>query len=164
MKRLLIILGILVTLGSCSPEFYCKHCPTRTTVTTDTVHTVDTIEVEKRIVIHAETVTLHDYIPCPDYNKTEKGKRGTVKVVIKDHKLTAECICDSIEVKYKQLTILDKLRINRNEVTVKEKSVPRKLSWWNKTMVILGYIFSLEILLALAYGVYRLLKSLRIIK
>ena len=164
MKRLLIILGLVFTLGSCSPEFYCKHCPTTTTVTTDSIHTVDTIEVEKRIVIPADTVTLHDSIPCPDYDKTEKGKRGTVHVKIKDHKLTAECICDSIEVKYKQLTILDKLRIDTKETKVIEKSVPRKKSWWSRTLEAAGYTFMSLLLLALVYGAYRLMKALRIIK
>ncbi len=164
MKRLLIILGLVFTLGSCSQEFYCKHCPTTTTVTTDTVHTIDTVEVEKRIVIPADTVTLHDSIPCPDYDKTEKGKRGTVRVTIKDHKLTAECICDSIEMKLKQLTIIDKMHTRRNEVKVIEKAVPRKQSWWNKTMIIGGYILSVIILLAVAYGIYRLLKALRLVR
>jgi hypothetical protein len=152
-------------LGSCvSIKRACEFCPTSTVVTRDTVHTRDTIEVEKRVIIPADTVTLHDSIPCPDYDKTEKGKRGTVRVKIKDKKLTAECICDSIEVKYKQLTILDKLRIDTKETKVIEKSVPRKKTWWSQTLQACGYTFLSLLLLALVYGAYRLMKALRIIK
>lgn len=165
MKKILIILSTILMLSSCvSIKRACEFCPSTTTITTDTIHDSITIMVEVPVFIPADTTVLYDSIPCPDYDKTEKGKRGTVRVKIKDYKMTAECICDSIERKYKVKVWVDRLTINRKEEKVIEKSVRKDLSWWNKTMIVGGYIFFSLILLAVVYGIYKLLKFLKIIK
>ena len=161
MKRIIIILGTILMLSSCITQQKCNQLfPPQ--VKDSTIVQVDTVWRDSIVTIPSDSVVLIDSIPCPDYEKEINGLRSKIKVLIKKGKLTATCTCDSIEMKLRLATIKEKVSRFRTETRFSETK--SKDSWWNTTVKVGGYIFISLLLLALIYGIYRLLKFLKIIK
>jgi len=158
MKRLMIILGTILVLSTgCITQQRCNQLfPPKVT---DTIIVKDSVSVKDTIItILRDTVAIEDTIPCPDYEKEIKGLRSHIKVLIKDHKLTATCICDSIELKLQQYTYWHSIEHNHTELRTIN---PKKISWWRQTIEVGGYIFFGLILLAIAYGIYKFIKFIK---
>lgn len=157
----MIILGAFLVLSSCSPDFYCKRCPSTTIIKDSIIVETDTIWKDTIVTLPQDTVSIVDTLPCPDYEKEIRGLRSRIKVLIKDHKLTATCTCDSIEIKLAQATIRQKITHLHSELRTVEKTVPRKKTWWSQTVMAAGYTFLSLLLLAIVYGIFKFIKFIK---
>lgn len=161
MKKLMFILVAILVLSSCVTREKCNQLfPPQ--VKDSLIIQIDTIWKDSIVTIPSDSVILTDSVPCPDYEKEINGLRSKIKVLIKKGKLTATCTCDSIEMKLRLATIKEKISRFRTETRFSETK--SKDSWWNTTVKVGGYIFISLLLLALIYGIYRLLKFLKIVK
>ena len=131
---LCVILSLL--LSSCSPNFYCKRCPS---ITKDSIFIkeTDSVVVHDTILkFKSDTAIIHDTVPCGDFIKEFHSGRASIKVKVKDSILTAECICDGIEAKlryyeYFHKQILKSYHTEQRTAFVKKKTgFGRFKDWW----------------------------------
>lgn len=148
MKTLLLglVLFCIVFMNSCVTLNRCKQKFGNMQPDTAYVIQVDTFEVTikadtVKTTVAGERVTIKDSIPCPDLiNKKYSGtsKKGNVKidVEIKDNKLTADCIADSLEqviiTLQKEKTILKQqlTTITKQNQFVDSRPWYKKLPWY----------------------------------
>jgi hypothetical protein len=114
MKIIQIVTGVIIILllNSCNPQKYCAKRFPPSIVEIEKTNTKEILR-DTSIYIPGDTVKIIDTIPCPELiNKSiiKKSGRATVKFNIKDNKITAEALCDSLEkviqLKDKEITIL----------------------------------------------------------
>lgn len=155
MKKLLILLSIILFSSSCITKQICdKRFPPELK---DSIYVHDTTYVWDTIVKFDErTIEIHDTVPCDDFmiNKDSNGLHIVIKV--KDGKLTAICKADSLE---KVIHFMKTVRsISRYKELIRTKESFKPISWWNRTMIIGGYIFFGLVLIAVGFGIYKLIR------
>lgn len=146
----IIAIILMLILNSCSPDFYCRKCPIKDSVYTS-VH--DTTIIRDTIIkVEERTLTVHDTVPCDNFevNKDSNGVKIKIKVVNKV--LTATASCAALEIK---LRMYDKIRTiyHHKEQTRLVKSKAEKTGfqrfkdyWFWITISILVTILAMKIL------------------
>lgn len=143
------LLGIIALMmcSSCSKDFYCSRCPIKDSVYTsihDTTIIRDTIvKIEERIL------TLHDTVPCADFelNRDSGGVKIQIKVV--NHYLTASASCAALEIR---LRMYDKIRtIYHSRELARFVSQKTRPSWWSYletwiTLILIAGVVTLKVL------------------
>lgn len=120
--------------------------------------------VEKKIIVpkdtiiylSGDTITMYDVLDCEDYYKADSSKNLTLSVKIKNGKITATCMQDSLQ---KRITILEEQLVkeqysNANKITKEYVQVDKpvkhipKWVWYLLTYSILitAYFFKNPIL------------------
>jgi uncharacterized membrane protein (UPF0136 family) len=140
-KTLLIIFASSALLTSCSR----KTLPGTTTVITKTDSIVETktaIQKDTVIIIQADSVTIHDTIPCPDviYHKEAYSDGGNIKATVDINKgrLTVDCKTDSLvqQISWLEWQLKSERWVNENKTVEKpfEVKVPTpyipKVFWY----------------------------------
>jgi hypothetical protein len=153
MKRIIPILILVASLSgllsSCSPQYYVnKYCPK----VKDSIHVErivrDSLVYRDSIIKEpGEIITIVDSVPCPDMKYEKKGKKGSIKVEIKDSVMTAECIIDTTEIavdwiEHHKKEVSSYFRSQVHQVTAKApKSVFQKVKDWIFWLFIVYVIF-----------------------
>lgn len=112
---LLIVIGVLLT--SCVTEKACSKYWTDNRV--DSIYVHDTTVIRDTLIkIEERTVTLHDTVPCDDFEVNKDSNGVKIKVKVKNKVLTATASCAALEIK---LRMYDKIRTmyhHRNQTRI----------------------------------------------
>ncbi len=149
MRNVLSLL-LLLAASACSTV---RQLPSATDSTKVEVRIVekivkDTAWVELP-VIKEKVVTLDTASVLENkYAKSEASVSGGVLT----HSLATKPVREPVAVEYKEI-VRDSL-VYRDRIQTQTVEVERKLSWWQKTKMNLGYITLIELLLAITYVIY----------
>lgn len=97
---IMIVASLLGLLSSCSPQFYInKYCPkVKDSIRVERI-TKDSLVYRDSIIKEpGEVIRITDSLPCPDAIYEKKGKKGSIRIQIKDSIITGECIIDTTEI------------------------------------------------------------------
>jgi hypothetical protein len=132
-------LAYLLLMTSCSQQYYVnKYCPkVKDSIRVEKI-TKDSLVYRDSIIKEpGEVITIHDSVPCPDMKYEKKGKKGSIKVEIKDSVMTAECIIDTTEIAFNWIEhhkkeFVSYFRSQVHQVTVKapKTGFARFKDWW----------------------------------
>ena len=155
MKRiihiLILVASVLGLLSSCSQECYVnKYCPKVKDSVSVIREVKDSLVYRDSIIKEpGEVITVHDSVPCPDMVIEKKGKKGRVRVQIKDSIMTAECIIDTTEIaltwiEHHKKELVKYYRDVTHVVTVKApKNLFQKVKDWVFWIVVAYFVFRL---------------------
>lgn len=153
MRRIIIPIVVLETFCSCCPKLY----PYKTE---NTEHTVTVTEIIKDTIIQIQpdSSIVQALIKCDSTGQARLEEIRTLKesarvqqtLTLKDNKLTAKAIVDSMEIylTYKERHT-EEQKIQTTE-TVIEKEV-NVLKWWQKVLMALGLTFIASIAILIAF-------------
>jgi hypothetical protein len=150
----LLLVGLLVLLlASCSPSYYInKYCPkVKDSIRVETV-TKDSLVYRDSIIKEpGEIITVTDSVPCPDMKYEKKGKKGSIRVEIKDSVMTAECIIDTTEIAIswiekhkKELTSYYRSQVHQITIKAPKTGFQRFKDWWfwiTAILIVLGITY-----------------------
>jgi hypothetical protein len=148
MRYILLILSI-VLLGSCSQQYYInKYCPkVKDSIRVERVVEDSLVYRDSIIKEPGEVITVTEKVPCPDMKVEKKGKKGSIKIEIKDSIMTGECIIDTTEIAFNWIEhhkkeFVSYFRSQVHQVTVKApKTVFQKVKDWIFWLFIVYVIF-----------------------
>ena len=129
---LALILMLVLLMTSCSPEFYCSKCPSKDSIYVQEIVHDTVLKTEFRDLV------IHDTVPCADFELNKDSNGVKIKIVVKNHYLTAKCDCEGQLIKFR---FLEKHTFEKKVI---EKAIPgkRKCNFWlpfilgNLTMLI----------------------------
>lgn len=134
MKILLSLLLIYATVG-CSKKI-------QPTIVTLERETVKVITKDSLIKLPADSVIVHEAIPCPEviFEKTQKSesKKLTVTAKIAKGTLTIDCKTDSL---LQRIKWLEQQKEKVKEVTVKETIVKRYIPKWVWWLILINALY-----------------------
>lgn len=134
MKILLSLLLLCATVG-CSKKI-------QPTIVTLERETVKVITKDSLIKLPADSVIVHEVIPCPDvsFEKTQKSesKKLTVTAKIAKGTLTIDCKTDSL---LQRIKWLEQQKDKVKEVTVKETIVKRYIPKWVWWLILINALY-----------------------
>jgi len=100
-------------------------------------------------VIKEKVVTLDTASVLENkYTKSEASVSGGVLT----HSLSTKPVREPVAVEYKEV-VRDSI-VYRDRIETQTVEVERKLTWWQKTKMNLGYVTLIELLLAITYVIY----------
>ena len=120
-------------------------------IRTETVFVTDTVVVERPQII--DRIQTMDTLSVLD-NKYARSE-AVVSAGVLTHVLEAKAIKESVPVQIK--TVYKDSLVYKDRVITETIEVAKPLSWWSKTIQILGYIMLALILLAIARTIYKLI-------
>ena len=139
MRSLLIFVLVLIGLSSCSKQYYIdKYCPkVKDSIRTERITNDSLVYRDSVIKEPGEIITVTEFIPCPDIKVEKKGKKGSIKIEIKDSILTGECIIDTTEIAFNWIEhhkkeFVSYFRSQVHQVTIKgpKTGFARFKDWW----------------------------------
>lgn len=147
---ILVLLSCLCVACSVSRQVTPKE-ESHVEIRTETVFRTDTVIVERpQIIERIQTLDTLSVIDNP-YARSE----AVVSKGILHHSLEAKAIKESVPVQIK--TVYKDSLVYKDRVITETIEVAKPLSWWNSTMIRLGYVLLVLLLLAIARTIYKLI-------
>ena len=108
----------------------------------------DTAWVELPVIVEKVATLDTTSVLENKYAKSEASVSGGVLI----HSLATKPVREPVAVEYKEI-VRDSL-VYRDRIQTQTVEVERKLSWWQKTKMNLGYVTLIELLLVITYVIY----------
>ena len=108
----------------------------------------DTAWVELPVIVEKVATLDTASVLENKYAKSEASVSGGVLV----HSLATKPVREPVAVEYKEI-VRDSL-VYRDRIQTQTVEIERKLTWWQKTKMNLGYVTLIELLLAITYVIY----------
>lgn len=108
----------------------------------------DTAWVELPVIVEKVATLDTTSVLENKYAKSEASVSGGVLI----HSLATKPVREPVAVEYKEI-VRDSL-VYRDRIQTQTVEVERKLSWWQKTKMDLGYVTLIELLLVITYVIY----------
>jgi len=151
MKNFFLVIASLLCVACSVQKQVTPKEESHVEIRTETVFVTDTVVVERPQII--ERIQTMDTLSVLD-NKFARSE-ASVSAGVLTHVLEAKAIKESVPVQIK--TVYKDSLVYRDRVITETIEVERPLSWWNSTMIRLGYVLLVLQLLAIARTIYKLI-------
>lgn len=159
-NKFALLMGLIFLLAlllcSCNRQYYIdKYCPkVKDSIRVERVVEDSLVYRDTVIKEPGEIITVTDSVPCPDMKIEKKGKKGSIRIEIKDSVLTGECIIDTTEVAFNWIEhhkkeLVGYFRSQVHQVTVKapKTGFARFKDWWFWiTAILIALLITIKIL------------------
>ena len=149
MRHLLPLL-LLLAASACSTVRQLPSVTDSTKVEVRVVEKIvrDTAFVELPVIVEKVATLDTASVLENKYAKSEASVSGGVLT----HSLATKPVREPVAVEYKEV-VRDSI-VYRDRIETQTVEVERKLTWWQKTKMNLGYVTLIELLLAITYVIY----------
>ena len=157
-KYILAAIVMVAALSSCITQQKCnERFPLQLTDSIKTETVYKDVLIHDTVVFMAESVSIHDTLPCPELNYFKETRKNGLTESIKIFKgvITADCKQDSLQLVIDSLFKVPVTTISESKNTT-QKETTNVLSKGQSFLIVCGWLFWILLLLNVGYIAFRI--------